>query len=486
MYPMRQFFMFAVLLSAAAKDAEKHGSRYAHPSLRLKLVHKNSLNSPLRKTFSSPQEHLANIVHDDSIRVHGLQRVLEHNGIAKGQVFNPSSSMYDQSAYFHKKNFKAPIISGASAGSGQYFVDFYIGTPPQKLMLIADTGSDLLWVRCSGCKKCLRKPGSAFLSRHSSTFMPIHCYAPTCKLVPHPSAASCNRTVLHSSCKYDYIYADQSDSSGIFSRETATLNTSTGLSAKIKNVAFGCGVKSSGPSVTGPAFSGAHGVMGLGKGAISLTSQLGKRVGKRFSYCLVDYTISPPQSSYLILGQAPMRPSLRKSMRYTPFLKNRFAETFYYVGIKQVWVEGVLLPIHPSVWNIDLQGNGGTVIDSGTTLTFIVEPAYRIILAAFNKAVIYPRVRPVQDLGLCFNVSGISTPKLPKMTIVFEGNGRFEPPPPNYFINAADDIKCLALQGVSSPSAFSILGNLMQQNFYFVYDREYSRLGFAPTDCSLS
>ncbi|MGS7457592.1 pepsin-like aspartyl protease, partial [Mycobacterium tuberculosis] len=49
----------------------------------------------------------------------------------------------------------------------------HLGTPPQPLLLVADTGSDLIWVSCSACKNCsTRPPHSAFLARHSSTFEP--------------------------------------------------------------------------------------------------------------------------------------------------------------------------------------------------------------------------------------------------------------------------------------------------------------------------
>ena len=87
-------------------------------------------------------------------------------------------------------------------------------------------------------------------------------------------------------------------------------------------------------------------------------------------------------------------------MNYMPFLRISFAETFYYVGIEQIWVAGALLPTRRKVWNIDAQGNGGTVIDSGITLTYFVRQAYKKILAAIHKAVEYRRVRAMQNLDL--------------------------------------------------------------------------------------
>ncbi|XLT35204.1 hypothetical protein HN873_066496 [Arachis hypogaea] len=42
---------------------------------------------------------------------------------------------------------KSPLVSGASTGSGQYFMDLQTRSPPQSLLLVADTGSDLVWVK---------------------------------------------------------------------------------------------------------------------------------------------------------------------------------------------------------------------------------------------------------------------------------------------------------------------------------------------------
>ncbi|GLT75782.1 hypothetical protein SLA2020_474800 [Shorea laevis] len=202
---------------------------------------------------------------------------------------------------------KSPVVSGAPSGSGQYFVSLRLGTPPQTLLLVADTGSDLVWVKCSACNtdcsSATHVPGSAFFARHSSTFSPHHCFDSPCQLVPHPPRSRCNHTSrLHTPCRYQYSYADGSFTSGFFSKETTTLNTSAGREASLKSLAFGCGFRVSGPSVSGASFNGAHGVMGLGRGPISFSSQLGRRFGNKFSYCLMDYTISPPPTSFLTIG----------------------------------------------------------------------------------------------------------------------------------------------------------------------------------------
>lgn len=46
------------------------------------------------------------------------------------------------------------ISSGFDFGTNEYFVQFRVGTPPQKFLLIVDTGSDLTWLKCR-YRRCL-------------------------------------------------------------------------------------------------------------------------------------------------------------------------------------------------------------------------------------------------------------------------------------------------------------------------------------------
>lgn len=393
------------------------------------------------------------------------------------------------SALHTPQSLKSPVVSGASTGSGQYFVDLRLGTPPQKLLLVADTGSDLVWVKCSACRNCTRHtPGSAFLARHSTTFSPNHCYDSACELVPLPKHHRCNHARLHSPCRYEYSYGDGSKTSGFFSKETTTLNTSSGREAKLKGIAFGCAFRISGPSVSGASFNGAHGVMGLGRGPISLSSQLGHRFGNKFSYCLMDHDISPSPTSYLLIGstQNDVAPGKRR-MRFTPLHINPLSPTFYYIEIESVSVDGIKLPINPSVWALDELGNGGTIVDSGTTLTFLPEPAYLQILTVIKRRVRLPSpAEPTPGFDLCVNVSEIEHPRLPKLSFKLGGDSVFSPPPRNYFVDTDEDVKCLALQAVMTPSGFSVIGNLMQQGFLLEFDKDRTRLGFSRHGCALT
>ncbi|KGN50439.1 aspartyl protease family protein 2 [Cucumis sativus] len=403
-----------------------------------------------------------------------------------------SSDTHRLSLLFSRPNptLKSPLISGASTGSGQYFVDIRLGTPPQSLLLVADTGSDLVWVKCSACRNCSHHPpSSAFLPRHSSSFSPFHCFDPHCRLLPHAPHHLCNHTRLHSPCRFLYSYADGSLSSGFFSKETTTLKSLSGSEIHLKGLSFGCGFRISGPSVSGAQFNGARGVMGLGRGSISFSSQLGRRFGNKFSYCLMDYTLSPPPTSFLMIGgglhSLPLTNATKIS--YTPLQINPLSPTFYYITIHSITIDGVKLPINPAVWEIDEQGNGGTVVDSGTTLTYLTKTAYEEVLKSVRRRVKLPNAAELTPgFDLCVNASGESRrPSLPRLRFRLGGGAVFAPPPRNYFLETEEGVMCLAIRAVESGNGFSVIGNLMQQGFLLEFDKEESRLGFTRRGCGL-
>ena len=62
------------------------------------------------------------------------------------------------------------ITLSGNATLGYYYIDAYIGTPPQKQALILDTGSNLTILPCKGCKECRNHINPMFDGSKSSTF----------------------------------------------------------------------------------------------------------------------------------------------------------------------------------------------------------------------------------------------------------------------------------------------------------------------------
>ncbi|KAF3338415.1 aspartic proteinase nepenthesin-2-like protein [Carex littledalei] len=148
-------------------------------------------------------------------------------------------------------------------------MDMAIGTPSLSFPAVLDTGSDLIWTQCKPCEHCFNQSTSIFDPSTSSTYKMLPCTADLCKALP---SFKCG--VSNSSCQYRYAYTDRTSSAGKLSSETFTLG-----STKFDNIAFGCGNNNT---------DGQHevsGVAGLGRGSLSLISQLGF---KKFSYCFVS------------------------------------------------------------------------------------------------------------------------------------------------------------------------------------------------------
>uniref|UniRef100_A0A2N9EY76 Peptidase A1 domain-containing protein n=1 Tax=Fagus sylvatica TaxID=28930 RepID=A0A2N9EY76_FAGSY len=271
-----------------------------------------------------------------------------------------------------------------------------------------------------------------------------------------------------------------------FALETFTVNltTASGKSEfrRVENVMFGCGHWNRG------LFHGAAGLLGLGRGSLSFSSQLQSLYGHSFSYCLVDRNSDTNVSSKLIFGESKELLS-HPNLNFTSFVvgKQNLVDTFYYVQIKSIMVGGEVLNITRGDMAFITRRcyPGGTIIDSGTTLSYFAEPAYQIIKEAFLKKVKgYPVVEDFPILNPCYNVSGVEKMELPEFGIQFADGAVWNFPVENYFIRLEpEDIVCLAILGTPR-SSLSIIGNYQQQNFHIWYDIKKSRLGYAPMSCA--
>ncbi|KAG8364506.1 hypothetical protein BUALT_Bualt18G0004300 [Buddleja alternifolia] len=402
---------------------------------------------------------------------------------AGGQIFAPAPSPESHTGRFSGQ-LMATLKSGVSIGSGEYLMDVFVGTPPKHFSLILDTGSDLNWIQCDPCYDCFEQKGPYYDPKKSNSFRNVSCNDPRCQLVSSPDPPRRCKAENHYSCPYYYWYGDSSNTTGDFALETFTVNLTmeNGKSEfrKVENVMFGCGHWNRG------LFHGAAGVLGLGRGPLSFASQLQSLYGQSFSYCLVDRNSNSSVSSKLIFGENKglMR---RQGLNFTTLVagKENPVDTFYYVQIKSVLVGGEELDIPLETWDLSSNGGGGMIIDSGTTLSYFADPAYKIIKEAFvEKVKGYQVVKDFPILDPCYNVSSVDKLDLPSFGFVFSDGAIWNFPVENYFIKLeTDNVVCLAILGTPR-SGLSIIGNYQQQNFHILYDTKRSRLGFALTKCA--
>lgn len=462
-----------------SSDDESGGSHA--PPLKLDLKHRSStvtVLSSLRDVFRINTFHrrIKQKQHEDGrLRRRRLMRSLK---MQEEEEEEERSS---------EKMMMTSLESGFSQGSGEYFMDVYVGTPPRHMSLVLDTGSDLNWIQCLPCHDCFNQSQPYYDPTKSTSYTNITCADRRCSLVSSPDP----HQPCHSddqSCPYFYWYGDSSNTTGDFALETFTVNMTKGKEGKVRaveRVMFGCGHWNRG------LFHGASGLLGLGRGPLSFASQLQSLYGHSFSYCLVDRNSDGNVSSKFVLGEDKSLIA-NPLLNFTSFLHGGgdevVVDTFYYVGIKEIVVDDEILPIPPEIWELTSKGDGGTIIDSGTTLSYFAESAYQTIKRSLmtkigNK---YPIVKVLDGmLEPCYNISGIDAGgvEMPEFGIVFKDGGVWNFPAENYFVTMNDQVVCLAM--LETPhSNLSILGNFIQQNFHVSYDIKRSRLGFLPTECS--
>lgn len=221
------------------------------------------------------------------------------------------------------------------------------------------------------------------------------------------------------------------------------------------------------------------GMLGLGLSDHSFVAKAASQYGGKFSYCLVDHLSHKNASNFLTFGtEITTKSKLLTEIRRTPLV---LISPLYGLNMLGITIGGQNLRIPQRVW--DFNANGGVILDSGTSLTFLTRPAFEpfthVLVRSLEKFV---KVKPFEPFDHCYNATGFNESLVPRLVFHFGGGARFEPPVKSYVIDVSPDVKCIGVLGSDWPG-LSTIGNIMQQNHVWEFDLDRKTLGFAPSTC---
>ncbi|KAH9315061.1 hypothetical protein KI387_023688, partial [Taxus chinensis] len=345
-----------------------------------------------------------------------------------------------------------------------YTTRLRIGTPQQEFALIVDSGSTVTYVPCSTCTQCGNHQDPRFQPELSNTYKPVKCGV---------DCSNCD--IEKNQCKYERQYAEMSSSSGVLGEDIVSFGDESAL--RPQRAVFGCE-----NSETGDIYhQHADGIMGLGRGTLSIMDQLVQSgvIANSFSLCYGGMGIG---GGAMILGAIPPPPE----MVFTKSNPNR--SPYYNIQLKGMRVAGNPLPLSRQVFD----GKFGTVVDSGTTYAYLPEAAF----VAFRDAVIKhigslkridgpdPSYHDICFSGAGSDISQLSR-KFPHVDLVFEKEQMLSIAPENYLFqhSKVHGAYCLGIfQNGKDPT--TLLGGILVRNMLVTYDRSNERIGFWKTNCS--
>ncbi|KAK1429426.1 hypothetical protein QVD17_11635 [Tagetes erecta] len=361
---------------------------------------------------------------------------------------------------------------------GLYFTKVKLGSPPKDFNVQIDTGSDILWVTCSSCSDCPQTSGfgidlNFFDAGSSSTASTVSCSDSVCSSIVQTSDASCSEG---NQCGYRFQYGDGSGTSGHYVTDLLYFDTIVGPSMIANSsayITFGCSTYQTG-SLTKPD-KAIDGIFGFGQHGLSVMSQLSSHgiTPNVFSHCLKG---DGTGGGKLVLGEI-----LNPAMVYSPLVPS---QPHYNLDLQSIAVNGQMLPIDPAAFATS--DNRGTIVDTGTTLTYLVAEAFEPFVNAITSAVSQLATPVLSKDTQCYLVTSSINGIFPEVSLNFAGGAAMVLKPENYLVHG-DPVEggtpwCIGFQSVQN--GVSILGDLVLKDKIFVYDLSKKRIGWTDYDCS--
>ncbi|CAA6659818.1 unnamed protein product [Spirodela intermedia] len=366
-----------------------------------------------------------------------------------------------------------------------YFAQIGIGTPSKDYYVQVDTGSDLMWVNCVQCKRCPKRSDlgidlTLYDPNSSSTSSLVTCDKEFCAATYGNDIQGCTPGVL---CDYSVTYGDGSATSGYFVTDHLHYNQVTGNNQTRQNnanITFGknsyviplcrCGAQQSGD--LGSSSSAVDGILGFGQSNSSMISQLASsgKVRKIFAHCLDTVN----GGGIFTIGHV-----VQPKVNTTPLVPQ---QPHYNVNMKAIEVDGKFLQLPSDIF--DIGERKGTVIDSGTTLAYLPEVAYKPLMAAITSFQPNLTIETIQDF-LCFRYAEDVDYGFPIVTLHFENSLLLRVYPHEYLFSYRDGIWCYGWQNGAVQSKEG-KRYLVLSNKLVLYDLEKQEIGWTEYNCSSS
>ncbi|KAG8639915.1 hypothetical protein MANES_13G004700v8 [Manihot esculenta] len=368
--------------------------------------------------------------------------------------------------------------NGSPTVAGLYFAKIGLGNPPKDYYVQVDTGSDILWVNCVNCDKCPTKSGlgvklTLYDPQSSASATNVYCDDAFCAATYNGVIQGCTKDLP---CQYSLVYGDGSASAGFFVRDNLQFERVTGnLETAPANgsVVFGCGAKQLGE--LGTSSEALDGILGFGQANSSMISQLAAagKVKRTFSHCLDNVN----GGGIFAIGEV-----VSPKVNTTPMVANK---PHYNVVMKEIEVGGDVLELPTDIFSDGDQR--GTIIDSGTTLAYLPETVYELMMAKIVAQQPGLELHTVEEQFTCFQYSGNVDDGFPDVKFHFVDSLTLSAYPHDYLFQIREDVWCIGWQnsGLQSKDGrdMTLLGDLVLSNKLVLYDIENQAIGWTEYNC---
>ncbi|XP_008241996.1 PREDICTED: aspartyl protease family protein 1-like isoform X2 [Prunus mume] len=343
-----------------------------------------------------------------------------------------------------------------------HYANVSVGTPSTSYLVALDTGSNLLWLPCD-CSSCVHgvklSNGDViefeiYSPNTSSTSKKVSCNSTYCEQRQHCASAA-------SDCQYKIEYlSNDTSSTGVLVEDVLHLTTDDAKQKDVNaRIGFGCGKEQTGIFLNGAA---PNGLLGLGMDDVSVPSILASQglASNSFSMCFgLDGS-----------GRISFGDNGSLDQAETPFnLKNRSAHPIYNITITQI-------AIGESVTDLEFYA----IFDSGTSFTYLNDPAYTQITENFNSALKNKRRSKDSSIPFeyCYDIRPNQT-----VNLTLKGGKQYSLLDPLVVLANEDGTLMFYCLGIVKSGDVNIIGQNFMTGYRVIFDRERMVLGWKEFDC---